>query len=276
MLCCIPGDRWPGTEASHKTAGFPRRKTLPGAILDVLNRLRELQEVDSLLDRLREKRAALDRELAAEEENLAQVRASLQGEETDAQALRRDVDRRELELKAKEEQIAKLQVQLNTVKTNREYAAIQHEIASLRADISLIEDESLRILEKIDEAQKRQVEGKRRLRELEAALASHRQEVQQRHRQIEEETTRLQARREEIAAALAPDHRELYERLRTKSDGRAVVAARYGSCEGCFMNLTHNTINHLMGGDSLVRCHSCGRILYLVREDEEDSEGARC
>jgi predicted nucleic acid-binding Zn-ribbon protein len=37
------------------------------------------------------------------------------------------------------------------------------------------------------------------------------------------------------------------------------------------MSLTTNTVSLLMGGDKLVYCHSCGRILFLA--DDEDLTG---
>jgi hypothetical protein len=254
-----------------RTLGKRSRK-LAGAIQEQLSRLRELQELDSLLDRLEERRQAVAQELAREEAQVAAAREQLRAEEADTQALRRTIDKKELELKAKEEGIARLSVQLNSVKTNREYSAIQHEIATLRADASLLEDESLAMMERIDEGQRRQAEMRRKVRELDAALGARRGEIQARHQELQAEAKRLQAERAGVAANVAPAHRELYEHLRPKSGGKAVVAARNGACEGCFMDLTHNQINHLMGGEQLIRCNSCGRILYLVRDEEESDD----
>jgi uncharacterized protein len=128
------------------------------------------------------------------------------------------------------------------------------------------------MMESVEQAARAQTEAKAKVQELEGRLAARQNEIASRKKVITDEIARQQAQRAEAMAALSPVHRELYERLRQKADGKAVVGARRGACEGCFMDLTSNTINQLMGGDELIRCHSCGRILYLVADDPDDGE----
>ena len=69
----------------------------------------------------------------------------------------------------------------------------------------------------------------------------------------------------------------LYERLLGTKDGQAVVRATRADadnrvCSGCFMRLTSNTTSLLMGAGEVVRCHSCGRMLYIDDEPEDRAD----
>ena len=237
-------------------------------ILAELQRLRELQAIDSAIDGLRRRRADLEREAAAEEMNIRRAGEQLEARQSGSHDLRRDVDRKELELKQIEEKIRTLENQLNRAKTNREFTAFQREIAGFRADASLLEDESLQMLERTDIARQRIAEAEATLAEAEKSCVAHREAIRGRQGEIDVEIGELQQKRSAPLAEVDQSHREMYEHLRTRSDGMAVVAARNGVCQGCFMNLTSNTVNLLMGGDELIRCHSCSRILFLDDQDD--------
>ena len=78
----------------------------------------------------------------------------------------------ELELQTREASVQKLKGQLFQLKTNKEYTAMQHEIDTLKADNSLLEDAILKTFESIDQAkQHREREGQ--------ARASAQQQVEQ-------------------------------------------------------------------------------------------------
>jgi len=233
-----------------------------------LKRLCELQAIDSAIDGLRRRRADLEREAAAEEEHIRLAGEELEAARTNSHDLRRVVDKKELELKRVEEKIRVLQGQLNRVKTNREFTALQHEIAGFKADASLLEDESLQMLERTDIARQRIADAEATLAEAEKSCVAHREAIRARQEKVDQEIGTLLQQRSAPLAEVNRSHREMYEQLRTRSDGMAVVAARNGVCQGCFMNLTSNTVNLLMGGDELIRCHSCGRILFLDDQDD--------
>ena len=54
-----------------------------------------------------------------------------------------------------------------------------------------------------------------------------------------------------------------YNRLSNIKGGNAIVPVIGNVCGGCSMNVTTQTLNELMGGEDLVFCLSCSRILYL-------------
>ena len=105
--------------------------------LDVLKKAQhldsEIHHSHILLEEIPAQRAQLKSELELEKIRLNELEKSLR----DIQLKLKD---KELELSQKETQIKKLDGQLSQVKTNKEYGALQQEIASLKADNSLLEE----------------------------------------------------------------------------------------------------------------------------------------
>jgi predicted nucleic acid-binding Zn-ribbon protein len=227
-----------------------------------------LQDLDATVRNLKLTKEKLAKE-AAEADRTAQAeKQSLTDKSSEAKSFRMALDKRELDLKEVEGRIQKLEVQLNTVKTNKEYAAFQHEILGLKADKSRIEDQILKMFEQSEQQQKEIKLLAANAADAAAALSERRKAIQTALQDADARAARIQQERVELSEKIPPAFRNPYERLLTRADGRAMAACRNYVCSGCRMSLTANTVSLLMGGDKLVYCQSCGRILYIA-EDED-------
>ena len=235
-----------------------------------LDLLRELQGVDSRLGKLDgEKRTALAR--AGEvEKQIAAVRAAIEGADEKITDLKKARDRKELELKTIEEKVQRLRLQQQTVKTNKEYSALSHEIAAFETDYSRTEDFALMDMEKIEETENEKKKGTARVAELQKRLAEVQAEIADETAAMDEERSRLEAARAAVVGRLKPQTVTRYERVLEAKDGLAVVPVRGQTCGGCYMLVTPQTINLLMGGRELVSCAKCNRFLYLPDEEREE------
>jgi predicted nucleic acid-binding Zn-ribbon protein len=228
----------------------------------------QLQELDATVRSLKLTKEKLTKE-AAEADRTAQAeKQTLTDKSSEAKSFRMALDKRELDLKECEGRIKKLEVQLNTVKSNKEYAAFQHEILGLKADKSRIEDEILKMFEQSEQQQKEIKLLATKAAEAAAAVSERRKAIQTALQDADARVARVEKERAELSAKIPPAFRNPYERLLTRADGRAMAACHNYVCSGCRMSLTANTVSLLMGGDKLVYCQSCGRILYLA-EDED-------
>jgi uncharacterized protein len=228
----------------------------------------QLQELDATVRKLKLTKEKLAKE-AAEADQAAQAeKRTLLDKSSEAKSFRMALDKRELDLKEVEGRIKKLETQLNTVKSNKEYAAFQHEILGLKADKSRIEDEILKMFEQSEQQQKEIKLLAANAADAAAALSERRKAIQTALQDADARAARIQQERVELSEKIPPAFRNPYERLLTRADGRAMAACRNYVCSGCRMSLTANTVSLLMGGDKLVYCQSCGRILYLA-EDED-------
>lgn len=168
----------------------------------------------------------------------------------------------EIQVESNNEQIAKLDSQAGSVKDNKTYKAIQDEILDLKARISLIEDAMLENMEKCDEisSQVKDLKAKmaQRKKELEEAEAKARRE----NEDIEKEIRDLKDLKSEIEKNLGSEILSRYYRLLNNKKDAVVVPSRNGSCGGCFMSLTPQSIMKLRSEMEIVTCESCQRILY--------------
>ena len=88
-------------------------------------------------------------------------------------------------------------------------------------------------------------------------------QADQEKQEILDELKDLEERRAAELTDLPPDILEQYERIAGGREGLAVVGVTEGVCQGCFINLTAQEINLLMGAKNVIRCKSCSRILFL-------------
>lgn len=187
------------------------------------------------------------------------------------------MDRKELELKTKEQKVAQLTIQLNSIRTNKEYSALQHEIAGVKADASLLEDELLVILDETDKEEAARKEHETGLKQAEQDFARLQARSKEEDSLLDADLHKLHEQRQSTLNEVPGELRLLYERLLGTKDGQAVVRAMRADadnrvCSGCFMRLTSNTTNLLLGGGEVVRCYSCGRILYIDDGPEDQAD----
>ncbi len=176
-------------------------------------------------------------------------------------------------LQAQQTKIDDLKAKLNQVKKNEEYKALQNQIAHDKAAMSKTEDEILQNYEEIE------TQGVA-LAKLEAELKSFGQDVAALQTEIESQAASHKSQLQELEAAIIaaevsiPEQdRERYSRTVRQFGADALAACENGACLGCFTAVTTQMVNHLINGDQLMFCKSCGRLLYL--EEQADTASKR-
>jgi uncharacterized protein len=189
---------------------------------------------------------------------------------------RKEMDKREGDLKVFEDQINKLSTQLNTIKTNKEYSAIQGEILNAKQEMSKVEDDILRLMEEVDARQSESGDLKAKVEAADADVVKKKQAITDAIEDADARIERITGERKAMADEIGPKFLEPYDRLRKGKAGLSALAAcRNFVCQGCRMSLTANTVNLLMSGKDIIYCHSCQRILYIpTDEDHQDGQGA--
>lgn len=223
----------------------------------------ELQKLDSQIYALRREKAAYPEALKAAEAAFEEKKQGLAALEKHSLGLQAKKKEHELELASKEESTKKLQVQLYTLKTNKEYQAMLQQIADSKADTSVIEDKILAIMEQSDQSKADAEKEKVRLKDEEKVFLDEKKQGEQRLREIEERLTQLEAMRNQLSPAIEPKIRAAYERILANRDGLAIVNVRNNSCGGCNMFVPAQVINLIRMYEHTVTCESCNRILYI-------------
>ncbi|HEY2883265.1 MAG TPA: C4-type zinc ribbon domain-containing protein [Pirellulales bacterium] len=227
--------------------------------------LRELHRIHQQLADLRDR---LDRgpkqvraktgSVAAAEEQSAKVHAELK-------AAKVVLDQKNLQLKSAEGKIIDLKVKLNQANTNREYQALRDQIAADEMASSVLQDEILEAMEKIDTIKATLPEADERVAKAMEELGKTQQQIRSEEDNLRSETKRLEAQLAEAEGVLPDDFRADYLRI-VKAKGPDGMAPLEGTnCGGCFQELTINVVNEINMG-RVIPCKSCGRVLYLPED----------
>ena len=121
-------------------------------------------------------------------------------------------DQKQLQLKAGEEKIKDLKRKLNAAASNREYQILKEQIAADDMAKSVLEDEIIEALEKIDQFQPQIGQSEAALAAARQKVVEVRQEVQRQQPLIQGDMQRLEAELKECEAVLPPAVRDVYLR----------------------------------------------------------------
>jgi hypothetical protein len=170
------------------------------------------------------------------------------------------------EIAAYDAQQRRFEQQLLQVTVQKQYEAMQHEIAAVRAKRDVVETEALERLDAEERETAARPEKAHALERAEAEAAAVFAKLAAESTALRGELAALDARRAEVAAKLAPPARARYEKLRAGRGGRAVAAVTQGACGGCFRGLSPAALQEARRREKLLTCDGCGRLLVMPPE----------
>lgn len=229
---------------------------------ELLKNLKELQAIDKEIYGLKkeirempEKVKALDREI-----NAANI--LIKEKEEAAKKLQLKRKEKEIDLEQKEGNIKKLQAQLYQIKTNKEYTAMDHEIAGFKADKSLLEEDILIIFDEIESADNALKTKKKEIEEKAKKIEEDKKILDEKKKNIEIRLAELEKKRKSITPSMEKDTLHRYEKILQNKEGVAFVPVVGENCGGCFVNLPPQIINEIRLKDKIIFCERCARMLY--------------
>ncbi|MCP2335783.1 zinc ribbon domain-containing protein [Actinomadura rupiterrae] len=235
-------------------------------------RLIDLQELDTSLDRLAHRRRTLPE--LAEIERLEARRGELRDHIVAAETELGDLDREQKKAEQDVEQVRtraerdQKRLDSGMVTSAKDLASLQAEIESLGRRQSDLEEVVLEIMERREEAEARvnalRAESEGSGGEL-AALTERRDAAQAK---IDEEAGLTGTARNGVAKDIPDDLLALYEKLRDQFGGVGAAVLYRGSCQGCHLALNTVDLNRIRAAaeDDVLRCEECRRILVRTAE----------
>jgi predicted nucleic acid-binding Zn-ribbon protein len=233
-------------------------------MLPDLQHLIHLQEIDSAIDRARRRIGEIPGAQQALESRAAERAAAVQAVKERMAATtnaRREIEK---EVAAVQTRLSKYKDQLMAVKTNKEYQAMQTEIATAEGLVRSHED---RLLDLMETSEKEAAD----LRATEAAMKSEQAAVAAQQKALDDEIAargvelqRLTAERAELVPQISKDALTIFDRVAHGRKGIAVAEARDGLCVVCHVRLRPQMFNEVRRNAAIVQCDSCTRILYYV------------
>jgi uncharacterized protein len=224
--------------------------------------LRILHRIHRQLTDLRERLDRGPRQIHLAETHVQHCESQLEKTKAQAKALRIEGDKKQLQLKSNEDKVKDLRRKLNAATSNREYQLLLEQIAADEMADSVLADEILEALDKIDTFQSNIAEAETALAAAVQRAAEVRDEVAQREPALKTDIARLEAELRQAEATLPKEIHDLYARIVRKKgeDALAVIESQY--CGGCNQQIPLNSCNMVMLGQP-VACKTCGRLLYM-------------
>ncbi|MEW6074388.1 MAG: C4-type zinc ribbon domain-containing protein [Planctomycetota bacterium] len=143
--------------------------------------------------------------------------------------------------------------------------AYQHEIRSLKREISEAESEGLGLVEEAETLNAEREALRASIAAAEEEFAGYAENLrgeirvaESRRRELEGERARRMG-----GGSIAPDILATYEKLLEAREGQAMVTLEDRTCQGCYVSVPTNIYVRLARGLDLVCCPSCGRVLFL-------------
>jgi len=228
-----------------------------------LQRLQELQVLDSRVAGLERKLEAIPTRIHGIRDGLQQAKASVDATRAKLDGARKDIRTKEKELEYQAAQRKKLEAKLYEVKTNKEYSAVLAEIESAKVEKDRIEEEILALMELQERLGREVVEGDARLRPQEAEAKVQEAAATEELRALEVDVEAARSERESVVRDVPRDLLVQYARLLKGRAGLAVaLVGSNGICSGCRVTLTPQRFNEVRQSSQILVCENCGRFLY--------------
>jgi predicted nucleic acid-binding Zn-ribbon protein len=238
-------------------------------MLPALESLIALQSLDTAADHARRRTAELpaaEQAIALRQDEAARLMETVKARIQENQQARRALDK---DVAAVDVRLARFDDHKAAVKTNQEYTALLHEIATAKSEKEAIEDRILMLMEAADALA---VE----LKATEAAVANtslegdaERKALSMERAALEQELQRLSAQRARLVADTSPAVFAKYDQLLKSRRGLAVVRMVGETCAACHVRLRPQVAQVVRRNEDVVQCESCQRILYYLAAPEQ-------
>jgi uncharacterized protein len=206
--------------------------------------------------------------LPLQRQNLeAQLASSASGVETLKQKARQtEVERKKLELDVgtRNESIARLKTQQYQTRKNDEFQAMGNEIERYEKEIRKIEDAELELMDQTDKLKAALSVEEKKGATVKDSISRQMADLEEKSKALETRLQELAKERADVAANIDEDLLGRFERLFASKGDAAIVAVEHGVCTGCHMKVTTQTAMRAKGGQEIINCDQCGRILYVA------------
>lgn len=213
-----------------------------------------IRELETRLNALNPRLAALDKKREGAASALARAQAAVEAEE-----------RRQRELQGKIQQHKAMQeknlAQFDAVKRLKEATAAMAQVESARRIIAEDESELVALTRRLGEMRTNVVESEAALAEVEAEQATTRDEIATERSEIDSALESARSDRSGKTSGVARSLLGKYDRIRTKR-AYALYALRGESCGNCDTAIPMQRRNQMSVNGPIDVCEACGVLLY--------------
>jgi len=149
------------------------------------------------------------------------------------------------------------------VKTNQEYAAVQHEIAFAQAEIKKREDQILELMVEADDLSAAVKKADAAAAAEQKTVDADRQALTKQLAQLKADLQRIAIERAAVVSGITPQVLSTFELIAKRRGGVAIAEARDGMCTLCHVRLRPQVFNQIRRNDEILQCDHCNRIMFF-------------
>ncbi len=237
--------------------------TLYNFVMSQISVLYRLQQIDTQLDNARtavqtiERKLNDDTVLRTAQESIAELERKHQSE---LKRLREAEDK-SYKTRVKIE-LSEASLYGGKIQNTKELQDLQNEIASLKRLISTLDDNELEAMMAVEESETNLARAKAGLNEIQGSQSEQHASLGGERTNLLLQIERLEAERKATLPPLSEVELSLYEQLRKSRNGVAIVKISSRTCAACGTTLTAALVQSVQSTGQLIRCPTCGRILY--------------
>jgi predicted nucleic acid-binding Zn-ribbon protein len=223
-----------------------------------------LQGIDLELRKINEEKSSVPKHLEDLEEHLFSKDAELNElNEHIIEIQKRKVDVED-EFELENVRLGKSQKKLSSLKTNREYQALQKEISEIKKTNTDREDEILTIMEETGSLQEEIKEKKKQVKQYRKKIRAEKKRIKELEARLDDKIADLTEERQTVSKDISPDLLSKYNFLKDRRACVAVAAVTDGVCSACNMNIPPQLYNELLRDEKILTCPSCQRLIYAL------------
>jgi hypothetical protein len=230
-----------------------------------LRNLVALQDIDQKIISLRKQITEIPSNTQAYREEIRQMEEAHQGQLAlhNESAKQRRV--RENDVEMMRTRLSRLKDQLMTVKTNKEYTAMLHEIQTAEEQIRIAEDAILDVMEQMELMESKLAGEQRDLKARQGELEEQIRQAEEAAPHLESEVAKLSEEKIALEERIGSELLARYRRIAEARKGIALAEAKDELCSACHVRIRPQVFADLLHAGEIHVCDSCSRILF-VRE----------
>jgi predicted nucleic acid-binding Zn-ribbon protein len=231
--------------------------------MNIARQLFQLQEIDLELES-NEKTLNLIMNQIGESGVIIQAQAKLDSERKNREELTSQQHSIELDIEDIARKLKKIEKDLygGKISNPKELTDLQQESETLKTNHTKLEEQALDLMEKLELAIKNVSEADSALNRLKNEWQHQQHKLSGDMDKLNKAIAALKDKRQRLIDTIDTQTVAIYQGLK-KQKGAAVAKVQQGTCLGCRISLHISDLQRVKGG-SMVRCSSCGRILFLA------------
>jgi predicted nucleic acid-binding Zn-ribbon protein len=227
-----------------------------------LRNLIALQDLELNITGLQKKTSQIPDTIQNLENEMARIRTKYDQEVARSKELVNRKRALEGQVEMLQTKLSRLKDQLMTVKTNKEYTAMLHEIQGAEDHIRSEEDKILDIMEETEDMESHLKNAEKEMLQKTAEIQAEIEKTKNSAPQFETELARLREERASMESSIESDLLARYRRIAGASKGVALAEAKDELCSACHVRIRPQVYAELLRTDNIYACDSCSRILF--------------